>query len=79
MPGESVDVGGAKVIGARAIASHVAPAATVLYARNLFNFVQLLVDAKTQAFRIDTTDDLVRGALLTEGGQVVHEALKNAA
>jgi NAD(P) transhydrogenase subunit alpha len=54
----------------------VAPAASVLYARNLFNFVQLLVDAKTKELKIDTGDDLVRGTLLTQGGQVVHEALK---
>ena len=27
---------------------------TVLYARNLFNFVQLLVDAKTKELKIDT-------------------------
>ncbi len=64
------------MIGARGIASHVAPAATVLYARNLFNFVQLLVDPKTRELAINTEDDLVRGALLTRDGQVVHEALK---
>ena len=74
--GEAVDVGGVKVVGARNLASRVAPAASVLYARNLFNFVQLLVDAKTKELKIDTGDDLVRGTLLTQGGQVVHEALK---
>ncbi len=77
--GNAVDVGGVKVVGARNLASRVAPAASVLYARNLFNFVQLLVDAKTKELKIDTGDDLVRGTLLTQGGQVVHEALKPAA
>jgi NAD(P) transhydrogenase subunit alpha len=75
-PGQTVDVGGVKVIGARGIASRVAPAASVLYARNLFNFVQLLVDPKTRELTINTEDELVRGALLTRDGQVVHEALK---
>jgi H+-translocating NAD(P) transhydrogenase subunit alpha len=75
-PGEVVEEGGVKVIGARGITSRVAPAATVLYARNLFNFVQLLVDPKTKELVINTEDDLVRGALLTRDGQVVHEALK---
>jgi H+-translocating NAD(P) transhydrogenase subunit alpha len=76
LPGETVEEGGVKVIGARGITSRVAPAATVLYARNLFNFVQLLVDPKTKELVINTEDDLVRGALLTRDGQVVHEALK---
>jgi NAD(P) transhydrogenase subunit alpha len=76
--GNAIDVGGVKVVGARNLASRVAPAASVLYARNLFNFVQLLVDAKTKELKIDTGDDLVRGTLLTQGGQVVHEALKPA-
>jgi NAD(P) transhydrogenase subunit alpha len=78
-PGATVEHEGVKVIGARAIASRVAPAASILYARNLFNFVQLLVDAKTRELAINTEDDLVRGALLTRGGEVVHDAFKNAA
>ena len=76
LPGQTVDVGGIKVIGARGIASRVAPAASVLYARNLFNFVQLLVDPKTKELTINTEDELVRGALLTRDGQVVHDVLK---
>jgi NAD(P) transhydrogenase subunit alpha len=51
----------------------------VLYARNLFNFVQLLVDPKTQELKVDTADDLIKGALLTSGGADVHDAFKPAA
>jgi NAD(P) transhydrogenase subunit alpha len=51
----------------------------VLYARNLFNFVQLLIDAKTKELKIDLDDDLVKGTLLTRDGRLVHEALKAAA
>jgi NAD(P) transhydrogenase subunit alpha len=78
-PGETVQEGEVRVVGARAIASSTAPASSVLYARNLFNFVQLLVDAKTKELRIDLNDDLVKGTLLTQDGQLVHEALKAAA
>jgi H+-translocating NAD(P) transhydrogenase subunit alpha len=78
-PGETVDEGDVRVVGARAIASSTAPASSVLYARNLFNFVQLLVDAKTKELKIDLNDDLVKGTLLTRDGQLVHEALKAAA
>src|SRR4051795_1716097 len=77
--GETVEEGGIKLVGARAIASSTAPASSVLYARNLFNFVQLLIDAKTKELKIDLNDDLVKGTLLTQDGQLVHEALKAAA
>ena len=39
-PGQTVAVGGVKLIGARNLPSRIAPATTVLYARNLFNFVR---------------------------------------
>jgi H+-translocating NAD(P) transhydrogenase subunit alpha len=78
-PGEAVDAGGVKVIGALNLPARVAPAASVLYAKNLLNFVQLLVDATTKELKIDTADDLVRGALLTRDGAVVHEAFRPAA
>jgi NAD(P) transhydrogenase subunit alpha len=78
-PGETVEEGGIKLVGARAIASRTAPASSVLYARNLFNFVQLLVDPKTKELKVDLNDDLVKGTLLTQDGQLVHEALKAAA
>ena len=78
-PGETVEEGGVRLVGAQAIASRTAPASSVLYARNLFNFVQLLVDARTKELKIDLNDDLVKGTLLTQDGQLVHEALKAAA
>jgi NAD(P) transhydrogenase subunit alpha len=77
-PGQTVEHAGVKVIGSRAIASKVAPAASTLYARNLFNFVQLLVDAKTKELTINTEDELVKGALLTRGGEIVHDAFNTA-
>ena len=51
----------------------------MLYAKNLMNFVQLLVDAKSRELKIDTGDELIKGTLLTMGGAVVHDAYKPAA
>ena len=50
--------------------------ASALYARNLFNFVSLLVDKKTGALAIDWNDEIVAGSGLTKDGQVVHPSLK---
>ena len=78
-PGKTVEVGGVKVVGAKNLPSRIAPATTVLYARNLFNFVQLLVDPKSKELKVDTADDLIKGTLLTQGGAIVHDAFKPAA
>ena len=67
-PARPSTVGGVKLIGARNLPARIAPATTVLYAKNLFNFVQLLVDPKSQELKIDTDDELIKGTLLTMGG-----------
>ncbi len=70
-PGERSETGGVTIIGARNLAASLAPATTILYARNLFNFVSLIV-AKDGTLAIDLEDDLVKGTLLTHEGKVVH-------
>jgi H+-translocating NAD(P) transhydrogenase subunit alpha len=77
-PGRTVEVGGVSLVGAQNLAAKVAPATTVLYARNLLNFVQLLV-GKEGALKVDTADELIKSTLLTQEGQVVHDAFKPAA
>ena len=47
-----------------------------LYARNLFNFVSLIVDKKTGALALNWDDEIVKGAGLTRDGAIVHPALK---
>ena len=79
VPGQSVTIGGVTLIGARNLPARIAPATTVLYAKNLMNFVQLLVDPKNQELKIDTDDELIKGTLLTTGGAIVHDAFKPAA
>jgi H+-translocating NAD(P) transhydrogenase subunit alpha len=79
VPGETVAVGGVKLIGAKNLPGRIAPATTVLYAKNLLNFVQLLVDPNSRELKIDTGDELIKGTLLTMGGAVVHDAFKPAA
>lgn len=71
--GEIVEAGnGVRIIGHRNTPARVAPAASLLYAKNLLNFMGLLVDAKTKELNVNLEDDLVRGALLTREGKVVH-------
>jgi NAD(P) transhydrogenase subunit alpha len=65
---------GVKLIGHLNVPSRVAVDASQLYARNLLAFLALIVD-KEGRLRIDTADEIVKAALLTEGGAVVNPAL----
>ncbi len=64
--------GGVRIIGIPNLPARLAPATSILYAKNLFNFAKLIIDDESKALAVNKDDDLVVGALLTEGGAVVH-------
>jgi len=68
---------GVKIIGYPNLPGRVAADASNLYARNLFAFVGLLLD-KDGAIAPDMEDEILKAALLTQGGKVVHPALASA-
>ena len=65
---------GVKIIGYANMASRIPVDASQLYARNLLNFLTLLVD-KDGTLKIDTDDEIIKATLLTRDGAVVHPAL----
>jgi len=74
-PGEVVTTpSGVKIMGHVNMPSRIPVDASQLYARNLLNFLTLLVD-KDGKLKIDTADEIVRATLLTENGAVVSPAL----
>jgi NAD(P) transhydrogenase subunit alpha len=75
-PDETVTVHGVTIMGPTNLPGALAADASSLYARNLFNFLSLLVDKKSGALAIDWNDEIVAGSGLTRDGQVVHPALK---
>ncbi len=72
---KTVDTDGVKIVGHANMPSRLAPATTSLYARNLFNFVDLLVDKESKALAIDEDDDLIKGSMITKDGKIVHPNL----
>jgi len=68
---------GVTVIGAGALASDMAPAASQAYARNLAALLALIV--KDGAVVIDPADKVVGAMLATHDGAVVHPGLSEAA
>ena len=65
---------GVKIIGYANMPSRIAADASQLYARNLYNFLTLLVD-KDGKLKIDTADEIIKATLLTENGAVVNPVL----
>jgi len=62
---------GVRVVGHANVPSRVAVDASQLYAKNLLSFVQLVV-GKDGALKVDRDDEIVKGALLSIDGAVVH-------
>ena len=74
--GEIVETGGVKIIGIPNLPGRIAADASNLYARNLFAFAGLLI--KDGQIAPDFEDEIVKGALVSRGGAVVHPALQAA-
>jgi H+-translocating NAD(P) transhydrogenase subunit alpha len=79
VPGEAVDTpNGVKVLGYRNWPGRIPVAASSLYARNLLTFLTTFWDKEAKAPKLPADDDIVKGVLLTRGGQVLHEQFKGA-
>jgi H+-translocating NAD(P) transhydrogenase subunit alpha len=70
--GEVADVGGIKIVGFTNVAGRVAASASGLYAKNLFAFVETLIDKEAKAVAVKWDDELVKATALTRDGAVVH-------
>jgi H+-translocating NAD(P) transhydrogenase subunit alpha len=75
-PDQVTDIGGVKVIGYRNVAGRLAASASSLYARNLLNFVELLIDKKTKTLAVNWDDEIVKATALTRDGNVIHPSFQ---
>jgi NAD(P) transhydrogenase subunit alpha len=71
-PGEVAQVGGVKIVGHLNVAGRLAASASALYAKNLYTFVETLIDKKEKQLAINWDDEIVKGTLLTREGAIVH-------
>ena len=62
---------GVKLVGISNLPALVAADASALYARNLLNFLNLLVDPKTGELKVDRSDEIIAGSLVCINGEVV--------
>ncbi|MCP3141080.1 Re/Si-specific NAD(P)(+) transhydrogenase subunit alpha [Pyxidicoccus sp. QH1ED-7-1] len=69
---------GVTVIGERNLPSQLAVHASAMFSRNLEKLLAHVTD-KDGALKLDTADEIVRGMLITRGGEIVHPAVADVA
>ncbi|MDB5590806.1 Re/Si-specific NAD(P)(+) transhydrogenase subunit alpha [Enterovirga sp.] len=74
----STTANGVKVVGYSNV-GRLAATASSLYARNLYSFVETLVDKSAKTLAVNWDDELVKATLLTRDGQAVHPLFGAAA
>ena len=74
---ETVDINGVTVIGQGNLSNEVCRDASQMYSANLFNLVEDNWDTEANIFKLDFEDDILPGCIITHGGEVVHETIKN--
>jgi NAD(P) transhydrogenase subunit alpha len=75
--GETLVHQGVKIIGPVNVPGTLAYNASEMYARNLFNFLKPALD-KSGDLKIDWTDEVFAGAVLTHEGAIKHEATRKS-
>ena len=73
-PGETVSAGGVTILGPLNLPAEAPFDASQMYARNVASFLGHVLDEG--ALTLDPDDEIVRGALVTHGGQVVHPRVR---
>jgi H+-translocating NAD(P) transhydrogenase subunit alpha len=62
---------GVKMVGYSNV-TRIPASASALYARNLYAFVETLIDKETKSLAVNWDDELVKATCLTRGGAIVH-------
>jgi NAD(P) transhydrogenase subunit alpha len=74
-PGKTIEKYGVKIIGPANLPAELPTDSSSLFSRNLLNFITPMVDKETKTLKIDLNDEVVKGTLVTQNGQVVHPSL----
>ncbi len=75
-PGKVVTKHGVRIVGHLNVPGRLAEDASALYARNVFNLLQLVIDKETKTLKIDWDDEIIEGLCIARDGAIVHPALK---
>jgi NAD(P) transhydrogenase subunit alpha len=74
--GEIAEVNGVSIVGYLNVPGRLAASASNLYARNLYAFLEILIDKKSKAIAVPWDDEIVKATALTRDGAVIHSGFK---
>ena len=63
---------GVKILGALNLPGRIAASASALYAKNLFSFLETMIDKNAKALAVNWEDELVKATNLTRDGAITH-------
>jgi NAD(P) transhydrogenase subunit alpha len=75
---QDVALNGVKIIGFTNLAGRVAGHASEMYSNNLCAFVQHFANKETKSFGLDLNHEILKACVVTHGGQIVNETIKQA-
>ncbi|WP_243303656.1 Re/Si-specific NAD(P)(+) transhydrogenase subunit alpha [Geothrix oryzisoli] len=70
--GGTVEVGGVTIVAPLNLPATVPTHASMLFSRNLLNFMTAFWDKEAKRFNLDWADDILKGCAVTHEGKVVH-------
>ncbi len=73
---EEVIINGVRIIGLGNLPGRVANHASQMYSNNLYNFVSHFWDKESATFPLNLDDEIIQGSLITHGGEVVNQTIK---
>jgi H+-translocating NAD(P) transhydrogenase subunit alpha len=73
---EVVTENGVRVIGHAPLEARVAHHASQVLAANFASFLEHFWDAEAKALRMDRSDEILKGCLITHNGEIVHEQFR---
>jgi NAD(P) transhydrogenase subunit alpha len=77
-PGQTVVKEEVTIVGPVGLASSMPDHASSLYARNVQSLLELMVSEGGE-LALDFEDEIIKGACITHGGEIVHEGARQAA
>jgi len=75
-PGKVVQKHGVKIVGHLDVPSRVADDASLLYAKNLLNFVTPMVDKESKSLKLDEGDEIIKASMITKDGKITDERVE---
>jgi H+-translocating NAD(P) transhydrogenase subunit alpha len=79
VPGSSTTTAnGVRIVGHLNVAGRIAASSSALYAKNLYSFVETLIDKAERTLKPNWDDELVKATLLTRDGALVHPSFQPA-